>query len=104
MSFYDELAQKAIRDGNTSAEFKRMAQKHANWTWVLAIVTGAVWYLSGGTWLLVFGSLTLISATRYISANMIKQRLEKHEKGLSFGSNSVLEKSPTGPEPKDGAQ
>lgn len=104
MSFYDELAQKAIRDGNTSDEFKRMAKKHANWTLGLVILTSVAWYLSERTWLLVFGGLALFSATRYISANLIKQRLEKHEKGLSFGSNSVLEKSPTESEPKDGAQ
>jgi hypothetical protein len=81
MSFYDGLAKKAILDGNTSDEFKRMAKKHANWTWALAILTGVVWYFSDRIWVLVFGGLTLFSATRYISANMIKQRLEKHEKG-----------------------
>ncbi len=104
MSFYDELAKKAILDGNTSAEFKKAAQKHNNWTWVLAILTCVVWYLSHGVWVLVFGALTLFAATRSISANMVKQRIEKLEKDHSFGSNSVLEKSPTEPEPKNGAQ
>ncbi len=104
MSFYDELAQKAILDGNTSAEFKRMAKKHANWTWALAILTSVVWYLSDRIWVLIFGVLTLFSATRYISANMVKRRIEKLEKGHSFGSNSVLEKSSTEPVQKDDAQ
>ncbi len=104
MSFYDELAQKAILDGNTSAEFKRMAKKHANWTWALAILTRVVWYFSDRIWVLIFGALTLFSATRSISANMVKRRIEKLEKGHSFGSNSVLEKSSTGSLPKDDAQ
>jgi len=104
MSFYDNLAKKAILDGNTSAEFKKMAQKHANWTWVLAILTIVIWYLSNGGWALIFGALTLFSATRSISANMVKQRIEKLEKGDSFGSNSALEKYSTGPLPKDDAQ
>jgi len=104
MSFYDKLAQKAILDGNTSAEFKRMAKKHANWTCALAILTSVVWYLSDGIWVLVFGGLTLFSATRYISANMIKQRMEKLEEGHSFGSDSVLEKSSAEPLQKDDAQ
>ena len=81
MAFFDELAKKAILDGNTSTEFKRMAKKHANWTLALAILTSVIWYLSDRFWFLVFGGLTLFSATRYISAYMIKQRLEKHEKG-----------------------
>lgn len=104
MSFFDELAQKAILDGNTSTEFKRMAQKHNNWTWVLGILTCVVWYLNEGVWVLVFGALTLFSATRSISANRIKQRMEKLEKSHSFGSNSALEKFSSGPEPKDDTQ
>jgi hypothetical protein len=85
MSFYDGLAQKAILDGNTSAEFKSAAKKHANWTYVLAILTGVVWYFSGRIWVLIFGALTLLSATRSISANMVKRRIEKLEKSRSFG-------------------
>ncbi len=104
MSFYDELAQKAILDGNTSAEFKRAAQKHANWTWVFAILASVVWYFSDWVWVLIFSALTLFSATRSISANMVKRRIEKLEKGHSFGSNSVLEKSSIDPEQKDDAQ
>jgi hypothetical protein len=104
MSFFDELAQKAIRDGNTSADFKRMVQKHTNWTWVLAILTCVVWYLSQGVWVFIFAALALFSATRSISANRIKNKMEKLEKDRSFGSNSVLEKSSPDPEPKDGAQ
>lgn len=101
MSFFDELAQKAILDGNTSAEFKSAAQKHANWTWVFAILTSVVWYFSSWVWVLIFGALTLIAATRCISANIVKKRMEKLEKGHSYGSNSGLEKSSTGPLPKD---
>ncbi len=104
MSFYDELAQKAILDGNTSAEFKRAAQKHANWTWVFAILTSVVWYFSGRFWVLIFGALALFAAARSISANMVKQRVEKLEKGHSLGSNSALEKSSTGLLPKDDDQ
>ena len=104
MSFYDELAQKAILDGNTSAEFKSAAQKHINWTWIFAILTSVVWYFSDWFWVLIFGALTLFAATRSISANMVKKRVEKLEKGHSLESNSVLEKSSTGPLPKDDAQ
>ena len=104
MSFYDGLAQKAILDGNTSAEFKSVAKKHAIWTWVLAILTSVVWYFSSRIWVLIFGALTLLSATRNISANMVKRKIEKLEKGDLFGSNSDLEKCSTGPLPKDDAQ
>ncbi len=104
MSFFDELAKKAILDSNTSAEFKKVAQKHVNWTWIFAILTCVVWYFSDWVWVLVFGALTLFAAARSISANMVKQRIEKLEKGHSLGSNSALEKSSTGPLPKDDTQ
>ena len=101
MSFFDELAQKAILDGNTSVEFKSVAQKHANWAWIFAILTCVVWYFSSWVWALIFSALALIATIRSISANMVKQRMEKLEKGYSIGSNSVLEKSSTGPLSKD---
>ena len=79
MSFHDQIALKARLDGNTSAQFRAAAQKHANATWVYLIIAGIVWYFTSWPWTLIPGALAIYVAIQSISATAVAMRLEKYE-------------------------
>jgi hypothetical protein len=83
MSFHDQIAQKAGLDGNTSAQFRTVAQKHANATWVYLLIAGAVWYFTSWPWALIPVALAIYVAMQSIIATAIAVRLEKYESSQS---------------------
>lgn len=83
MSFHDQIARKAILDGNTSQQFRVAAQKHSNATWFLLIVAAVVWYFTNWMWAFIPFALTAFKAFQSISATMVAMRLEKYESAQS---------------------
>jgi hypothetical protein len=79
MPFYDQMARGAIRDGNTSHQFRAAAQNWANWTWVFLAIGGVVWYFTSWMWALIPFGLAVLTASQSISSTAIAMRLEKHE-------------------------
>jgi hypothetical protein len=79
MSLHDQIALKARLDGNTSAQFRTAAQKHANATWVYLLIAGAVWYLTSWPWALIPAAFAAYIAMQSISATAIAVRLERYE-------------------------
>jgi uncharacterized membrane protein YdbT with pleckstrin-like domain len=80
MSFHDQIALKARVDGNTSAQFRAAAQRHANATWIYLIIAAIVWYFTSWLWALIPGALAVYVAVQSISATAVAVRLEKYEK------------------------
>lgn len=79
MKFHDQIATKAIRDGETSALYRQAAQKHANATWVYLIISGLVWYFADIWWALIPIAIGVFTAVQSVSSTFVAQRLEKHE-------------------------
>jgi hypothetical protein len=79
MSFHDQIALKARMDGNTSAQFRAAAQRHANATWVYLIIAGIVWYFTSWVWALIPFALAAYVAVQSLSATAVAIRLEKYE-------------------------
>jgi len=61
VSFHDEVAQKALRDGNSTDDFAAAAQKHANASWLYGIVAALVYYFFGWLWALPLCSVSAIT-------------------------------------------
>ena len=80
MSFHDSVALKARLDGNTSAQFRMAAQRHANATWIYLIIGGIVWYFANWLWALILFALAAYVAFQSVSATAVAIRLEKYEK------------------------
>lgn len=80
MSFHDRIALKARLDGNTSAQFRTGAQRHANTTWIYLIVGVGVWYFVSWLWALIPFAFAAYATLQCISATAVATRLEKYEK------------------------
>ena len=76
MSLHDRLARLALRDGNTSAQFRVAAQKHANAFWFYAAAGAAVWYFADWRWSLVPFALALLTAAQSVSSTLTARKLE----------------------------
>ena len=87
MSFHDELAELALRDGNTPEEFRTVAQQHALWVWIFAAIAAAVWYFVGWTWSAIPLVIAILSAVKFVSAMVTARKLEALH---SLGHNSPL--------------
>lgn len=74
-----EIALLAIRDGNTSAQFRAAAQRHANATWYVLFAAVAIWYFAGWKWAMILVAFAAFKAIQSISATSVAVRLEKHE-------------------------
>jgi hypothetical protein len=81
MGFHDNLAGHALLKGKTSEEFRSAAKKHANATWIYAIIGGVVWWLTSWVWALIPFAIAAFVAFQSVSATMIASRLEKFERG-----------------------
>lgn len=92
-SFHDELARRAVRDGNSSAEFRAGARSNANWTWGWVIVAGLVWYFASWPWALVPFAVAMFKALQSISSTAVARRLERKAAAMhdtsSFPSSGV---------------
>ncbi len=74
-----EIAHLAIRDGNTSAQFRAAAQRHADATWYVLFAAAAVWYFAGWKWAMIPAAYAAFRAIQSVSATSVAVRLEKHE-------------------------
>ncbi len=79
MSIYDALERKAVEMGKTPAEFSAAAQRHANMTWVWALVGGVVWYFADWQWALIPAALGLLSAFQSVSSTVVATRLAERQ-------------------------
>jgi hypothetical protein len=79
MSFHDQAALKARLDGNTAAQFRLAAQRHAKATWLYLILAAIVWYFTAWYWALIPAALAGFVAIQSMSSTAIAMRLEKHE-------------------------
>jgi hypothetical protein len=79
MSIHDQMALNARLEGQTSAQYHRAAQRHANAMWIYIIIAGIVWYFTNWIWALIPFALAALVAIQSISATLIAQRLEKYE-------------------------
>lgn len=79
MSIHDQMALNARLDGQTSAQYRGAAQRHANAMWVYIIIAGLVWYFASWIWALIPFALAAFVAIQGVSATLIAQRLEKYE-------------------------
>lgn len=77
MSFHDEAASRAFTMGKTKEEFEIAAQKHANASWLFAIVAAAVWYFFGWGWALIPVAICLAMVVQSVSATKIAIQLER---------------------------
>lgn len=80
MSFHDLVAMKARFDGNTSAQFRAAAQRHANATWIYLIIGAIVWYFASWLWALIPFAFAAYVALQSVSATAVAMRLEKYER------------------------
>ncbi len=80
MLFHDQVALKARLDGNTSAQFRAAAQRHANATWIYLIIGVALWYFASWLWALIPFAVAVYVAFQSISATAVAMRLEKYER------------------------
>jgi len=79
MSFHDSVALKARLDGNTSAQFRAAAQRHANATWIYLIIGAIVWYFTSWLWALIPFAFAAYVAFQSVSATAVAIRLAKYE-------------------------
>ncbi len=77
MAFHDQIALKALVDGNTSEQFEIAAQKHANATWFYLIVGAVVWYFSSWLWALIPFAIAVYTAAQSISATLVAIKLKR---------------------------
>lgn len=87
MSFHDELAELALRDGDTPEEFRTVAQQHALWVWIFAAVAAAVWYFVGWAWSAIPLAMAILTAVKFVSAMVTGRKLEAL---LSYNHTSPL--------------
>ena len=79
MKFHDQIAFRAILDGEKSTLYRHAAQKHANATWVYLMIAVLVWHFANLWWALIPFALGVFTALQSVSATFVAQRLEKHE-------------------------
>lgn len=77
MSFHDALAETALRDGNTSEQFRAAAQRHANAFWFYAAIGGGIWYFLSWEWALVPFGVTAFVAFQSVSSTLVARKLEQ---------------------------
>jgi Flp pilus assembly protein TadB len=77
MSFHDNLAEAALRDGNTAQQFRDAAQRHANAFWFYALIGACVWYFIDWAWSLLPFALAILVAIQSVSATVVARRLDR---------------------------
>jgi hypothetical protein len=77
MSFHDSLAEGALRDGNTPAEFRAAAQRHANAFWFYMIIAAVTWFFFGWGWSLLPFGLALFVALQSVSSTLVAGKMEQ---------------------------
>jgi hypothetical protein len=80
MSFHNQVALRARLDGQSSKQFSDAAQKKADATWIYLIIVAVVWYFSNWMWAMIPLALTILNIAQSISATLVAQRLQQHEK------------------------
>lgn len=78
-TFHERVAEKAIRDGNTPAQFRAAAQRHANAFWIWVALGGAVWFIFGFWWALIPLAVALFKTAQSVSSTLVAQKLEDRE-------------------------
>lgn len=78
-AIHKRLADKAALDGNSSAQFRSAAQRHANVTWFFVIATAVVWYFLSWKWASIPAAIAIFFALQSISATWIANELEYRE-------------------------
>lgn len=78
MSFRDELTEAALRDGNTSQQFRAAAQRHAHAFWFYTVIGACVWYFISWRWSLLPFALAVFVAIQSVSSTAIARRLDRH--------------------------
>jgi VIT1/CCC1 family predicted Fe2+/Mn2+ transporter len=77
LSFHEKLARVAIAKGKDAEEFSAAAQKHANATWVYAIIFGIIYYFFGmSAWAAIPAVLGIWCLLQSISATMTAKKIE----------------------------
>lgn len=79
MSFHDSVALRARLDGDTSAQFRAAAQRHANAAWIYLIIGAIVWYFTSWLWALIPLAFAAYVVFQSFSATAVAIRLEKYE-------------------------
>ena len=79
MSFHDSVALKARLDGNTSAQFRQAAQRHANATLFYLIIAAVLLYFANWMWALIPFALAAYVALQSVSSTLVATKLEKLE-------------------------
>ena len=83
MSFHDRVTRAAVNNGNTSGQFHKAAQLHANGTWLAFIAGAVVWSFAGWKWALVPAAFAAYGVIKSIGATRIAMTLEKLEQASS---------------------
>jgi fatty acid desaturase len=78
--FYDDIARKAILEGQNSAIYRHAAQKHANAFWIYLIIAAVIWFSLGFWWALMPLLLAAFVAIQSVSATQVAIRVEAYEK------------------------
>ena len=81
MGLHDRLATRAAGDGKLASDMHRLAQLHANATWVCFVAAGTVWWLDDWPWALPLAFLGILAGLRSMSSTMVASRLEVLEDG-----------------------
>ncbi len=82
MGFHDRLATRAAGDGKLASDMHRLAQLHANATWVCFVAAGVVWWFDDWPWALPLAVLGVFSGLRSMSTTMVASRLELLEEAV----------------------
>ena len=77
MSFHDQLAQAARRNGDTPASMRRAAKQYANATGVLIVLGLITWGIGSWIWASIPWGLALFLAVQGYSDSLVADRLEK---------------------------
>jgi uncharacterized protein YqhQ len=80
MPAHDEMALSARLDGQTSAQYRQAAQKHANATWIYLLIAGAVLIFTSWVFALIPVALAVFVMCQSFSATKIAKKLEEFEK------------------------
>ena len=83
MSFHDQLAEAAFRDGNTPEQFRDAAQRQANSFWVFVSIGAAVWLLLSWAWAVVPLTFAALFAAQRVSSTITASKLESVHFDLS---------------------
>ncbi len=76
MGLHDRLAARAAGDGKLASDMHRLAQSHANATWVCFVAAGAVWWFDDWQWALPLAILGVFAGLRSMSSTTVASRLE----------------------------